>query len=249
MNSNKYVIQIKSISKKFGDFYALKDINLNITQGSIFALLGPNGSGKTTLVKIMSGLLIQNSGECRILNSITRDSMDFKNKIGVLPNEIALFDMLTIWEHTTLVGRVHGLSYDEIEKRSRILLNFFDLWDDRYKYTKDLSYGMSKKLSFILAILINPKLLILDEPFEGLDPFYIKKVKNLLLDFSKKGITIFITSHILDLIDKFITDFAIIKKGEIVCVNTIENLIKSSQSLEDVFFQYYDGSLINESFE
>ncbi len=239
-NNEKNIIELINITKKFNGVITLNDINLSVPKGSIFALLGPNGSGKSTTINILSGLLLPDTGKCKVFGRLINENKTlYKKNTGILPEHLALFDLLTVWEHLILTGRVHGLAQEEVEIRSEKILKYFDLWEDRAKYAKDLSYGMSKKIALAMAIIPNPKLLILDEPFEGLDPVYIKRLKDLLLKFSKKGVTIFIASHILDLIEKIVDNFAFIVNGKIVFQESKKYLQEENTSLEDIFFKHY----------
>lgn len=234
-----FEIETKNLTKKFGRLVAVNDLNLQISKGTIFGFLGPNGSGKSTTVKMLTGLLAPTTGDALIAGaSILKSPLQVKKRIGVLPEELALFDALTIWEHLMLSGPIYGLSKKETEKRSLELLSYLDLSSSRNTYVEQASFGMRKKCSLAMALLHNPSVLFLDEPFEGIDPVASRSIKDLLLLMASKGVTIFLTSHILEVVERLVTDFAIIVSGEIVCRQTVAETLRSGESLEDLFFKH-----------
>jgi len=232
-------IEMHGLTKRFGDFAAVRNLHLQVPKGTIFGFLGPNGSGKSTTVKMLTGLLQPTAGEAFIAGaSILSSPLEVKKKIGVLPEDLALFDSLTIWEHLKMCGPIYGLSHQETEKRAEQLLNYLDLWHSRQTYVDQASYGMKKKCSLAMALLHNPQVLFLDEPFEGIDPGSSRNIKDLLLLMAGKGATIFLTSHILEVVERLVGSFAIIVSGEIVCSQTVEETLRSGQTLEDLFFKH-----------
>lgn len=234
-----FEIETKSLTRKFGRLVAVNDLNLQISKGAIFGFLGPNGSGKSTTVKMLTGLLTPTSGDALIAGaSILKSPLEVKRRIGVLPEELALFEALTIWEHLMLSGPVYGLTRKETEKRGGELLSYLDLASSRNTYVEQASFGMRKKCSLAMALLHNPAVLFLDEPFEGIDPVSSRNIKDLLLHMGSKGVTIFLTSHILEVVERLVTDFAIIVAGEIVCRQTLAETLRSGESLEDLFFKH-----------
>src|SRR6185437_13365958 len=164
-------IETYNLSKSFGRLPAVQNLNLHVPKGCIFGFLGPNGSGKSTTVKMLTGLLQPTTGEALIGGtSILAAPVEVKQKIGVLPEDLALFEALTIWEHLLLSGPVYGLSKDQITQRGEQLLAYLDLWSNRNTYVDEASTGMRKKCALAMALLHNPQVLFLDEPFEGIDP-------------------------------------------------------------------------------
>src|ERR1044072_1348406 len=203
-------IEAQGLTKSFGDFIAVRNLSLQVPKGTIFGFLGPNGSGKSTTLKMLTGLLTPTAGDALICGiSLLTTPLEVKRKIGVLPEDLALFTALTIWEHLTMSGSVYGLSRQETERRAQQLLNFLDLWHSRHTYVEQASYGMKKKCSLALALLHNPQVLFLDEPFEGIDPVSSRRIKDLLLKMASKGVTIFLTSHILEVVERLVQSFAI----------------------------------------
>ena len=232
-------IEVHGLSKSFGSFVAVRSLHLEVSKGTIFGFLGPNGSGKSVTVKMLTGLLKPTTGDALIAgNSILSSPLEVKKKIGVLPENLALFDSLTIWEHLIMSGRVYRLERQEIESRAEQLLNYLDLWHSRHTFVDKASYGMKKKCSLAMALLHNPRVLFLDEPFEGIDPVSSRNIKDLLLLMAGKGVTVFLTSHILEVVERLVESFAIIVSGEVVCNQTVEETIRSGQTLEDLFFKH-----------
>ena len=141
------MIEIRGLTRRFGEFVAVHDLNLHVPKGVIFGFLGPNGSGKSTTVKMLTGILKPSSGDALIDGlSIQNSPLEIKRKIGVLPEDLALFDSLTIWEHLKLCGPIYGLSSSETEARAEQLLNYLDLWSDRHTFVEQASFGMKKKV-------------------------------------------------------------------------------------------------------
>lgn len=227
------------MTRRFGEFVAVRDLNLHIPKGVIFGFLGPNGSGKSTTVKMLTGILKPSAGDATIDGaSILSSPVEIKQKIGVLPEDLALFDSLTIWEHLLMCGPVYGLGRAETEARAQQLLNYLDLWTDRHAFIEQSSFGMRKKCALAMALLHSPKVLFLDEPFEGIDPVTSRAIKDLLLHMSGKGTTVFLTSHILEVVERLVHSFAVIVEGEIVCSQTMEATSQSGRTLEDVYFEH-----------
>lgn len=235
------MIETRSLTRKFGDFVAVNNLNLQVARGTIFGFLGPNGTGKSTTVKMLTGILKPTAGDALIDGlSILTSALEIKRKIGVLPEDLALFNSLTIWEHLKMCGPIYGLSRRETETRAEELLNFFDLWTDRHAFVEQSSYGMKKKCALAMALIHNPKVLFLDEPFEGIDPAASRNIKDLLTQMSGKGVTVFLTSHILEVVERIVDSFAVIVRGEVVCCQTMEETLRSGRTLEDIYFQYVE---------
>src|ERR1044071_9930127 len=157
------MVEIRGLTRKFGDFVAVNNLHLRIPQGTIFGFLGPNGAGKSTTVKMLTGILQPSSGDALIDGlSIKTSSVEIKQKIGVLPEDLSLFDSLTIWEHLKMCGAIYRLTPRETESRAEQLLNYLDLWTDRHTFVEQSSYGMKKKCALAMALIHNPKVLFLD---------------------------------------------------------------------------------------
>ncbi len=241
------MIQTIGLSKRFGDFVAVHNLNLQVPKGVIFGFLGPNGSGKSTTVKMLTGILKPSGGDALIDGaSILTSPVEIKQKIGVLPEDLALFDSLTIWEHMMMCGPIYRLSRSETESRAEQLLNYLDLWSDRHAFVDQSSFGMKKKCALAMALIHNPRILFLDEPFEGIDPVVSRSIKDLLLLMAGKGITIFLTSHILEVVERLVHSFAVIRHGEVVCARTMKEISAAGQTLEDVYFQHVERRRVEE---
>ena len=229
-------IDIKDLTKTFGKKEAVKGIDLTVPKGSFFGFLGPNGAGKTTTIRMVTGLLAPTRGDAVLAgNSIVKDSLAAKRLIGVVPDDLALFDRLSLWEHLTMVGSIHGLNKDDTRTRSEDLLKVLGLWEDRGTFAGDSSHGMRKKLALALALIHNPSILFLDEPFEGIDPLAGKVLRKLLQRMSARGTTIFMTSHILEIIEKLVDQVAIIVEGEIALDSPLADLVAGGRTLEEAF--------------
>lgn len=232
-------IHIQGLTKSFGALTAVSSLNLEISKGTIFGFLGPNGSGKSTTVKLLTGLLKPDRGDAVIAgNSILTFPLEVKKKIGVLPEDLALFDSVTIYEHLLMAGSVYELGRDETAKRAEQLLDYLDLLPGKNTYVDQASTGMRKKCALAMALIHNPQVLFLDEPFEGIDPVSSRDIKDLLLVLADKGVTVFITSHILEVVERLVQRFAIIVSGEIVAESSVEEVLQSGHTLEEVFFKH-----------
>jgi ABC-2 type transport system ATP-binding protein len=234
-----FEIETNHLTRRFGKFVAVNDLNLQVRKGTIFGFLGPNGAGKSTTVKMLTGLLQPTAGEAIIGGlSILSSPLEVKQKIGVLPEDLALFDSLTIWEHLIMCGPIYGLDRIETEKRAAQLLRYLDLFQHRNVYVDQASSGMRKKCSLAMALLHNPSVLFLDEPFEGIDPVSSRNIKDLLTLLAARGATIFLTSHILEVVERLVQSFAIIANGEIVCSQTVEETIRGGETIEELFLKH-----------
>jgi ABC-2 type transport system ATP-binding protein len=232
-----YVITSEHVEKYFGDFQALKDINLKIKSGEFFGCFGPNGAGKTTLLKILTGQINFNKGDVRVQDlDVKKYPMEVKNRIGIVPEFESPPSFLTSVEYLHFVGHVRGIK--NIEKKVKNWMDFLDLWERSETLCRDLSKGTRQKLMIAAAALHKPKILFLDEPFINLDPIYQKKVQNYLLDYIKNGGTIFMCTHLLEMAEKLCTRVAIMDHGKIVGKGDIKSLKKSpKEDLSDAFLR------------
>ena len=242
-----FEIETTNLTKSFGSLRAVNNLNLQIRKGTIFGFLGPNGAGKSTTVKMLTGLLRPTAGEALISGlSIVDSPLEVKKKFGALPEDLALFDSLTIWEHLMMCGPIYGLGRTETERRATQLLDYLDLRQSRNVYVDQASTGMRKKCSLAMALLHNPPVLFLDEPFEGIDPVSSRNIKDLLLLLAGRGATIFLTSHILEVVERLVESFAIIVNGEIVCSQTVAETLRSDQTIEDLFLKHVRSNKVEQ---
>jgi ABC-2 type transport system ATP-binding protein len=211
---------------------------LRVEAGRFYGFLGPNGAGKSTTIKMLTGLLAPSGGQMRILGEDVGDpkrALAVKQRIGVVPENLALFDNLTAREYLTFIGRMYLLPRDTIRARAEELLSMMDLAHEEKKLTLEYSHGMKKKLSLAAALIPNPDLLFLDEPFEGVDAVASRVLRDTLKQCVGRGATVFLTSHVLEIVEKLCTDVGIIVQGKLVHQSTMEDLRRDGSSLEDKF--------------
>jgi ABC-2 type transport system ATP-binding protein len=232
-------IETHKLTRYFNDFCAVNGVDLAVESGTFYGFLGPNGAGKSTTIKMLTGLLAPSGGQMIVLgrNMLDpRESLEAKRRMGVIPEDLALFDNLTGREYLTFVGRIHLMPRDTIRSRIDELLSLLDLQDEEKKLTLEYSHGMKKKLAMAAALLPNPDLLFLDEPFEGVDAVTSRVIRDLLAGFVARGSTVFLTSHVLEIVERLCTHVGIIVKGELVEQASLET-IRHGGSLEDCFLQ------------
>jgi len=238
-DSDVWAIDARGLTKTFGTVTAVRAVTLQVPGGMIFAFLGPNGSGKSTTVRLLTGLLAPSAGEARVSGRVVSvHDLELRRQIGVLPEEDALFPDLTIWEHLELCGRLYGLNQQDTNARAIQLLRHLDLEQGRTTIVEKASFGMRKKCALAMALLHNPRVLFLDEPFEGIDPGSSRNIKDLLLVLAERGVTIFLTSHILEIVERLAERFALIVKGEVVCCQAVSDLERDGTTLEQLYLRY-----------
>jgi ABC-2 type transport system ATP-binding protein len=237
-------IETSGLTRDFGKFRAVNELNLSVEAGRFYGFLGPNGAGKSTTIKMLTGLLAPTAGAMRILGedlSDSRRALAVKRRIGVVPENLALFDNLTAREYLTFVGRMYLLPRDTVRTRSDELLAMMDLAHEEKKLTLEFSHGMKKKLSLAAALIPNPDLLFLDEPFEGVDAVASRVLRDTLKQCVHRGATVFLTSHVLEIVEKLCSDVGIIAQGKLVHQGTMEELKRDGSSLEDKFLAVVGG--------
>ncbi len=230
-------IETHDLTRYFDDFCAVDHIDLRVERGTFYGFLGPNGAGKSTTIKMLTGLLAPSRGKVLVLGKDMLDpdeALAAKSRTGVIPEDLALFDNLTAREYLTFVGRMHLLPRDTIRSRTDELLGLLGLDDEEKKLTIEYSHGMKKKLALAAALLPNPDLLFLDEPFEGVDAVTSRVVRDLLAGYVARGSTVFLTSHVLEIVERLCTHVGIIVKGKVVEQAALEE-IRRGGSLEDRF--------------
>jgi len=236
-------IEVDRITKKFAEKVALNGVDIRCRKGDFFGLLGPNGAGKTTLLKILTGQIRPTSGNSRVLGvDPATDPVKVKERIGIVPEFESPPSFLTSEEFLTYVCRIRGLN--DIEKRVDKQMKIFDLVEHYDTVAKDLSKGTRQKLMLASAMVHEPELLFLDEPFINLDPIYQKRLKDALFRFKKKGGTIFMCTHILSMAQDLCSQVAIIHKGRVRVRGTVQSLQKKrSESLDDIFIRIIETDL------
>jgi ABC-2 type transport system ATP-binding protein len=238
-DTGDWAIAARGLTKTFAAVTAARGLNLQVPRGTLFGFLGPNGSGKSTTVKLLTGLLKPTAGEAWIVGRpVSAEDLELRRVIGVLPEDDALFPALTIAEHLELAGPLYGLSREETRGRALQLLRHLDLEGGRETLVEQASFGMRKKCALAMALLHNPRVLFLDEPFEGIDPGSSRNIKDLLVALSAGGVTVFLTSHILNIVERLVEHVAIMIRGEMVCSHARADLKRAGTTLEDVYFRH-----------
>jgi ABC-2 type transport system ATP-binding protein len=213
------------LTRRFGNFTAVDNISFGVAPGQLFGFLGPNGAGKSTTIKMLTGLLEPTSGQMQVLGqNFSAGSLDLKRQIGVVPEGMALLGRLTASEYLRFVGRMYGLDRETTNRRTEELLDFMSLANEPKKLITDFSHGMQKKLALAAAVIHGPKVLFLDEPFEGVDAVAAGTLKNMLQGMIHRGATIFLTSHVLEIVERLCSHVAIIHKGRLVANGSLEEL-------------------------
>jgi ABC-2 type transport system ATP-binding protein len=246
-------IETFNLVRQFGDFTAVDGIDLRVVRGQFFGFLGPNGAGKSTTIKMLTGLLAPTSGRVQVLGrDITAEPLEVKRKIGVVPEDLNLFERLTGAEMLGFTGRMYGLGRDDIAVRSRELLELMELDAEPRRLVVEYSHGMKKKLALACALIHRPEILFLDEPFEGVDAVASRTLKDLLSRLTARGLTVFLTSHVLEIVERLCTDIAIISGGRLIAAGPLEELRRGisvegegtggALSLEDYFISVVGGT-------
>jgi ABC-2 type transport system ATP-binding protein len=222
---NEIAIRTEGLTRRFGALTAVDSVNLRVSAGQFFGFLGPNGAGKSTTIKMLTGLLAPTSGRMELLGlDFERSPIDVKRQIGVVPEGMGLFERLTGAEYLHFVGRMYGLDGPTTEKRTEELLEFMQLADREKTLIADYSHGMQKKLALAAAVIHGPRILFLDEPFEGVDALAAGALKALLGRMTERGVTIFLTSHVLEIVERLCSHVAIIHQGRLVAQGSLEEL-------------------------
>jgi len=239
------LIELVSVTKKFGSFTALSNLNLTVPKGGLYSFLGPNGAGKTTTIKILTGILHPDSGDALIDGiSIIKNPVEAKKKIGYLPDIPSLFEKLTGAEYLNFIMDIYGIPKSERESRTKKYLQAFELEPNVNSLIETYSLGMKKKIGIIAALCHAPSFILLDEPTSGLDPQSVRLFKDILKEQAAAGATIFFSTHILEIAEKICDRVAIISKGRIVAEGTvagirskIDDTNADTKTLEDIFIE------------
>ena len=246
------VIETRGLRRTFSTLVAVDDLHLVVERQQFYGFLGPNGAGKSTTIKMLTGLLRPTSGAIHILGrDLARSSVEVKRRIGVVPEGLALFERLTGSQLLNFVGRMYGLDRNTAAERTAELLQFMDLSDAADKLVADYSHGMKKKTALAAAVIHGPEILFLDEPFEGVDAIAATTLKRLLQRFISHGGTIFLTSHVLEVVERLCTHIGIIQNGRLVASGSLDELRtgvkvaghdQSPLTLEEIFLRVVGGA-------
>lgn len=245
-NGNLSIVA-EGLTKRYGKRTVVENLNLHIKQGEFFGFLGPNGAGKSTTIRMMCGLLRPDAGKVQVAGiDLEEDPLGVKRVIGVLPEETNLYERLTGEEYLLFAGQMYGLSREETKSRSADLIRLMELEEEKNRLIVDYSMGMRKKVALASALIHKPKVMFLDEPFNGIDPISVRAIRNVMQHLIDRGTTIFISSHVMEVIERLCTRVAIINHGTIVGEGTLEELREKAQagsgtSLEDIFLKLVDA--------
>jgi len=247
------MIEASALRKRYGRLTAVDGISFKVEPGEVLGLLGPNGAGKSTTIKCLTGLLAPSGGTMRILGLDPVAAPEAtKRQVGVVPEDLNLFERLTGAEMLSFTGRMYGLQKAEIADRSPELLDLMELTGEPKKLIVEYSHGMKKKLSLACALIHRPEILFLDEPFEGVDAIASRTLKDLLSRLTARGLTVFLTSHVLEIVERLCSDIAIISQGKLLASGSLNELRKGIQvegdglqtgpiSLEEYFIHIVGG--------
>ncbi len=238
-------LELHHLTKRFGDKVAVDDLSLSLEPGTFLGLLGRNGAGKSTTLKMVTGLLTPTTGTIRVLGTdLAMDPVTVKRQIGVMPEDMALLDYLSGPQYLRFVGRMYGLEDAVIDQRTKELFGLLDLEPAPKALVTDYSYGMKKKLALSAALIHGPKVVFLDEPFEGIDAVTSRTIKELLLSLQKRGLTLVLTSHIMEVVERLCPLIAILDEGKLKGYGTLDELRARNDvdSLEELFVELVGGA-------
>ena len=236
-------LELASLTKRFGDTTAVADLSLSLEPGAFLGLLGRNGAGKSTTLKMVTGLLKPTSGSIRILGlDLDTEALAIKRQIGAMPEDMALLDMLSGPQYLRFVGRMYGMPDALIDGRREELFDKLDLAVPSKQLIADYSFGMKKKVALCAALIHGPRMVFLDEPFEGIDPVTSRTIKDILHSLQQSGVTLVLTSHILEVVERLCPLIAILDEGRLKGFGTLEELRRGSESLEQLFVNLVGGA-------
>jgi ABC-2 type transport system ATP-binding protein len=218
-------VNVKNLSKQFLQFFAVDNISFQLGKSQILGVVGPNGAGKTTLINLLAGIYTPDAGAIAYFgSSFNTDAVNIKKRLGILPDKLGLFEELKGEEYLNFVSRIYGQSKQETKKYIDELFYFMDMEEEKTKYIYQYSTGMKKKLALSAVLIHSPDIMILDEPYESIDPMAIDNINNIVKKLANSGATAIITSQILPNIEKICTDILIINKGKKILEDKISNI-------------------------
>ena len=231
-------IETHGLTRLFDGRPAVQDLTLAVPEGAFYGFLGPNGAGKSTTMKLLTGLLAPSAGRARVLgHELSEDSLEVRRLVGVVPDGLALFERLSGAEMLRIQGQLYGLDRSVAARRTGELLEAMELSAEGGKLVQDYSHGMKKKLALACALIHAPRVLFLDEPFEGIDAVAVTGIRRMLQELVARGrMTIFLTSHVLEVVERLVTHVGIIREGRLVAQGTLDE-VRGAASLEEVFIR------------
>ncbi|MGW0603424.1 ABC transporter ATP-binding protein [Streptomyces sp. NPDC002640] len=231
-------VRVEGLWKRFGDHVAVAGIDLELPAGRFVGLVGPNGAGKTTTLSMITGLLRPDQGRVQVVgHDVWRDPAEVKARIGVLPEGLRLFERLSGGELLSYAGRLRGMPGEETDRRAAQLMEVLDLSGARDKLVVDYSTGMRKKIGLASALLHNPEVLFLDEPFEGVDPVSAQTIRTVLERYTASGATVVFSSHVMELVESLCDWVAVLAAGRIRAAGTLEEVRGEAPSLQQAFLE------------
>ena len=236
----KSALSARGLTKVYGPLTALQDFSLEVPSGEIIALVGPNGAGKTTALTMLVGLLAPTSGEARIAGfDVRRQAVEARRIMAFLPDQPFLYEQLTVWEILGFVGGLYRLEASVLRRRAQELLELFGLSDATHRRIGALSFGMKSRLVLVASLLHEPRVLIMDEPFFGLDPQTLRLIKQLLQEQARAGMAVVLSTHQLPVVEDLAHRIAILGRGRLLALGTLDDLKRShgGQRLEELFFR------------
>ena len=237
-DSQQNAVEATGLFKRFGDFVAVDDLRMTIPKGAFYAFLGPNGAGKSTTISLLTGTYAPDAGTMKILGiDAVKEQLSVKSHVGVVPEELSLFERLTGRQYLTFCGRMHGLSGAEAEARGDELLQLTELAYKSSALVAEYSKGMRRRLAIAAALIHAPELVFLDEPFEGIDVLAAGVIRELLSELSRRGVTLLLTTHVLEIAERLATHAGVIRAGKLVDEGPVGELKTRNgcPSLEAVF--------------
>lgn len=222
------ILEVKNVTKKYGDYKASNDISFNVKKGTIFGLLGPNGAGKTTMIRMINNIYVPDEGEILIFNE--KLNPNHLNQMAYLPEERGLYKKLKVIDQLVYFGKLKGMSSKDATDRAKEWLIKLDASEWLNKKVQELSKGMQQKVQFIATIIHNPDFLILDEPFSGFDPINAESLKSIILNLKKEGKTVILSTHLMEQVEQLCDEIALINKGKLVLSGSVSEIKKKFKS-------------------
>ncbi len=242
-------VEVINLTKYYGEHVAVDNVSFSVRRGEFFGFLGPNGAGKSTTIKILSGLMLPSAGTACVAGvDVLQDPLEVKRRIGILPEEIHTYERLSGLELLEFTGKLYEMDREEIRSRSIDLFRVLDFTpEEASKLIIDYSMGMKKKIALASALIHNPEVLFLDEPFNGIDAVTSRSIRHILQSAVRSGITIFFSSHILEVVERLCSRLAIINNGKLVALGTLEEIRRALSAsgdagLDDLFVQLVAGT-------
>lgn len=234
-------LSLRGLTKRFGTKIAVDNIDLDVPAGSFYGLVGPNGAGKTTSLSMATGLLRPDAGQVWVHGvDVWKEPLKSKRLMGLLPDGVRLFDRLSGEQLVSYAGLLRGMDKDTVASRVKDLLAALDLTKDAGTLVVDYSAGMTKKIALAAALIHAPKLLVLDEPFESVDPVSAANIRDILHDYVNSGGTVIVSSHVMDLVQRMCDHVAVIAGGHVLAAGTVDD-VRGKQSLEEKFVELVGG--------